>query len=702
MSKRKKAFSTGAMLDLWRPPQAAGDPIGCLATTYTFDPGLFDEQCLGRFLDIESEPDREDLAFLLERESLLGGVYAGVLVDHTQAGVEHSLRWDVMRVRLRSGKQHAKLSLLAWTHHVRIIVASANLTESGYRFNQEISGSVDLTPADANVEMLAQVIAFLRSLLLLVPGGSNGLPEIQRAQSYLNRIETLVRGWKPTRRRQAIRRQLVFTLPAAGPSQSARSSLEETIQACRGRGGSPSNAWIASPFFDVYDESSRVTAALCKFMARGTPRSLSFCIPAIRDLDPAAVPRLAAPRSLLVTPLTYQASVTVEMLPELDGDKNRRPWHAKMIALHADHYSALMIGSSNFTCAGMGVDQYRNAEANLLTIVDIQGNSPDARQLDSVWPQMEQVLDPESAEWLGPRPELEEEEQSKAPWLPAGFLSATYRAGDNRQIVLQLDPARLPEDWQVHACGLEERELLSAASWREDGSASVVELAWAQVRPPHKLLVRWASDEAFLTINVEDSRALPPPVQLENMTADDMLLILAAVDPSAALRAWAKRQQPSDGFDTDLDSATPVDLDPLRRYDLHSTFLHRIRRRTRILAQLRANLERPVYGRQALEWRLRGLLGVEPLADRLGREVATADGLVDEALLTLADFLIVLREVKYQPGDGSLPLSEFNKEYHPFLRSLAGKLRARIEPERDRVSEELMRFWEKVLEECHA
>ena len=26
------------MLDLWRPPQDAGEPIGCLATTYTFDP----------------------------------------------------------------------------------------------------------------------------------------------------------------------------------------------------------------------------------------------------------------------------------------------------------------------------------------------------------------------------------------------------------------------------------------------------------------------------------------------------------------------------------------------------------------------------------------------------------------------------------------------------------------------------------------
>jgi hypothetical protein len=52
---------------------------------------------------------------------------------------------------------------------------------------------------------------------------------------------------------------------------------------------------------------------------------------------------------------------------------------------------------------------------------------------------------------------------------------------------------------------------------------------------------------------------------------------------------------------------------------LQTTFLHRIRRRARILAQLRSNLQRPVWGPLALEWRLRGIVGVEPLADRLVR-----------------------------------------------------------------------------------
>lgn len=699
MSKRKKASVTGAMLDLWRPPPRAGDPIGCLATTYTFAPGLFDEQCLARFLEIDSEPDREDLAFLLERESRLGGVYAGVLVDHTQAGVEHSLRWDVLPVRIRAGKQHAKLNLLAWSHHVRITVASANLTEPGYRTNYEVAATVDLTPDEANTDILAEAVLFLRSLLLLVPGVSESPPEVRRAEGFLDQVERQVHGWKPIHRRDPVRQQLVFTLPRIGVDHPERSSLDEAIQACRRRGGSPTKAWIASPFFDTEDETSRVTVSLCKFMARDGRRDLRFCVPAIKD-DESKLLRLAAPKSLLRTPPRYQGTVAVDLLPEIDRDKNRRPWHAKMLLLISDSYSALMNGSSNFTCAGMGVAEYRNAEANLLTIVDRVTNDRNIGQLEAVWPEMERVSDPQSAEWLGAQPIRDEEEQAVARPLPAGFLLATYRAGDERWVVIRLDPAQLPEEWRVHACGRDEKELLSAPVWRERGCPSTIELDWAPVQPPEKLLVQWGNYEAFLPLNVEDSRKLPPPAKLEDMSADDMLGILAAADPSAAFRAWARRQHSSDLFDSDLDSATPIDLDPLRRHDLNATFLHRIRRRARVLAQLRSNLQRPVWGRQALEWRLRGIIGVKSLSDRLLKEFANADGGADEKLLTLADFLIVLREVDYQPSDGSLPKTEFEGIFKPFLIDLAEKLREKVAEHHGTLSKELINFWGRVVERC--
>lgn len=82
------------------------------------------------------------------------------------------------------------------------------------------------------------------------------------------------------------------------------------------------------------------------------------------------------------------------------------------------------------------------------------------------------------------------------------------------------------------------------------------------------------------------------------------------------------------------------------------------------------------------------------------REFTAAGGSADESLLTLADFLIVLCEVDYQPVDGSLPKPEFERVFWLFLAELADKFRQQIEPYRNRVSEDLIHFWERVLEKC--
>lgn len=700
MNTKKRSAGSGTMLDLWRPPQDAGEPLGCMATTYTFDPGLFDEQCLARFLGIESEPDREDLAFLLERESRLGSVYAGVLADYTMAGVEHSLRWDVLPVRIRAGKQHAKLSLLVWSRHVRIIVASANLSEPGYRTNYEVAGAVDLTPKAAALTILQETIGFLRALLLLVPGAEARPRVIRRAEAFLDQTEKHTRGWKAPQQRSVVHQYLVFTLPSAARGREARSSLEEAASICRRRGGSPEEVWAASPFFDFEAESSRVVVALCKLMARGTQRELRFCVPAVRDGGGRAVPRLAAPRALLTTPPAYHGNVHIEILPDYDSDKNRRPWHAKMLSLAASDYAALMIGSSNLTVAGMGVGNYpRNAEANLVTVVDRLAYSRDIGALESVWPRTEEVVDPTAAEWIGARPE-ENEESQETPRLPEGFVSATYRAGTVCRIVLRVAPDQLPTDWQIVACAHPTQELLTAAAWRASGGEAEVDLDWSQPQPPDKLEVRWGEQSAFMPLNVEDSAALPKPAQLDSMSADDMLQILAATDPSAAFRTWARRQKAPDSYDSDLDSAVPIDLDPLRRYNLQETFLHRIRNRARVFAQLRATLQRPIWGRQALDWRLRGLVGIEPLADLYLREFLIAGPRADEALLTLADFLIVLREVEYQPAEGMMSKAEFEKVYQAFLRDLTVKLQQRAGQERALVSADIRQFWDRVIQRC--
>ena len=707
MSKRRKRSTTGTMLELWRPPPAAGEAVGCLATTYTFDPGLFDEQCLARFLEVESEPNREDLAFLLEREARLGGAYAGVLVDYTQAGVDHSLRWDVLPVRMWGGKQHAKLALLAWTRHVRMIVASANLTKAGYRSNREVAIALDVTPQRADVRQVEAAAQFLRCLLAFVPGAGPSVPEIRRALVFLEQVERQVAEWTHARPSRALRQHLVFTLPkqddnpaTGGAGFAARSSLEEAITQCRRNGGSPSDAWVASPFFDSDSGTDAATSALCKAMARGgVTRRLAFCVPALGDPDEEPL-RLAAPASLRNTPGQYSAVVGFEVLPQRDGDGNLRPWHAKMLALRSDGYSALLAGSSNFTRAGLGIGARRNAEANLLSIAERRPHAREPGELEGIWPEMARVDEPDAAEWLGAAPDLDEEERATLVSLPAGFVSATYRAGDERKIVLRFDAAHLPETWSVHACGRDSGLLLNGESWAAGGQKETVALPWQPVQPPQKLLVRWSEREAFWPLNVEDARQLPPPAELEDMSADDMLLILAASDPSAAIRIGIKRRGKGESFDDELDTAIPTDLDPLRRYDLRTTFLRRIRIRARLLARLRQNLQRSVWSVQALRWRLEGFIGIKPLADRLLQDVAAADAQVDEAVLTLADFLIVLGEVEYQPGEGALSKTQFDGVYRPFLRNLVTELDEQVRGCRARIGKEMLAFWNRVVERC--
>ena len=85
---------------------------------------------------------------------------------------------------------------------------------------------------------------------------------------------------------------------------------------------------------------------------------------------------------------------------------------------------------------------------------------------------------------------------------------------------------------------------------------------------------------------------------------------------------------------------------------------------------------------------------------RLAMELARNEAAADEALLTLADFMIVLREVDYQPAGGSLSRKAFDDVFQLFLGELAEKLERLIEPHVDRISTEVMNFWKRVVKRC--
>jgi hypothetical protein len=374
-----------------------------------------------------------------------------------------------------------------------------------------------------------------------------------------------------------------------------------------------------------------------------------------------------------------------------------------------------MVGSSNFTAAGLGLIPTRNAEANLVTLIDYQHHGREEGLLQRVWADMDEVPDASKAEWSGPQASKDEEDVGLP--LPAGFLSAQYRCGSPSRLVIQVEPDALPEEWTINAEGRSTadggsrgRPVIRSHDWGESGRPPLIDVEWSAPEPPELLRVVWGPHSAFLPLNVDDARTLPPPPALRDMTAEEMLTIIAATDPGAAMRAWERRRRTGaiDTFDPDLDAATPAEVDPLRRHSLAETFLHRVRRRARIMAQLRQFIERPASSTQALEWRLHGLIGVEPLAHRFAAEFEAAGtsptNTTDprEALLTLADLLIVLRGATYVAEEGAIPRSSFERIYRPFLGQLAKKLEHAVRVRRDVLPADLAGFWDRTVKECLA
>ena len=166
------------LLNYWIPPAGAGDPIGLIATSFTFDSEFFEEECLSNFLQMDTDPQEDGPIYLIEREEKLAQIESiSVIVDQAHCRGKRSLRWDLIGFRSLH-LLHAKISLLVWSNHIRIIMASGNLTANGYRYNREIFGVFNFNKKDSlpvigiNI-FLAPTLFFLFSnfIVWLTAGG---------------------------------------------------------------------------------------------------------------------------------------------------------------------------------------------------------------------------------------------------------------------------------------------------------------------------------------------------------------------------------------------------------------------------------------------------------------------------------------------------------------------------------------------------
>ena len=641
---KKKHVSTpgyGKLLDAWVAPDNVGEPIGCIATSFTFSPVFFEEECLARFLQLETDPTEDGPVYLVEREEKLAQVCcAAALVDQHHCRGGRSLRWDMLSARM-PGLQHAKVSLLVWSKLVRIIITSANLTADGYRRNVEVFGVLDFGEGcETPLACLNETVDFLRRAAAY----SSTSPEVQppaltRWNSLLDRVTTDCSGWGSTDERlrsNGVSVRTVFSGPGYPTVFDSLKSLWPNA--------SPANAaFVVSPFFNSPEVDNKPVRELWSMLRQRGEASVDYYVSGEEIPNDDSV-YLNAPESLLTATPKGRASVSTNFhcLTLPDG----RSLHAKGIRLEDDRWSIYQIGSSNFTSAGFGLSEKSNMEANLLYIVDTHKDKNARKQLMASFPPGI-LVDPDSVKWKWLSGDGQDEVGDELT-LPLSFGDATYHCDEHQHSTVTFSfNDELPDGWEVTTDG-DERHFFGAADWSDLGGPRTCALKWTSERPPSGFRVHWngSGGAAWWPVNVTSGSVLPPPEELKNLPLDVLINILSSARPlHRVLQNYLRRQRKEvDGTDT------PLVIDPHKRVDTSQFILQRTRRVSWVLNALRQRIERPAVTLEFLRWRLRGPVGAMALANALVREAKSTE----EHVFLISELALELSRAKPEISAGCI------------------------------------------------
>jgi hypothetical protein len=651
MGKKRKDQKAGygKLLDAWIAPDDAGDPIGCVATSFTFSPVFFEEECLARFLQLQSDPSEDGPYYLIEREEKLAQVTcAAALVDQHHCRGSRSLRWDLLAARPRQGVQHAKVALLYWSKLLRVIVASANLTEDGYRRNQEVFGVLDYKPgSEAPQSCLVDVIDFLRRAATTSSVSADAQsPALVRWNQLLDRASRECRTWGSTDdelRRAGIRVTPIF-------SGLDYPDMFTSLRAMWPSYSPPDAAAVVSPFFDRPEVFNAPASELWKLMRQRGLTTVAFHV-AGEDVPGEDKVFLHAPKSLLAAKPSRENAITeiYRVTPE-----DRRPLHAKGLWLEDDRWVVYTIGSSNFTSAGTGVGKVRNLEANLAYIVDTQ-REPSARsQLTHTFPKSEPVDLNGNVDWK-PLAEDCEDLVGEEIVLPGAFADAIFDCdAENRATVSLSFAGNPPSGWSLTTDG-DDRRLFDEAQWQSMQQPTTIILPWEPDRPPSGFWVRWTGSNgaAWWPVNVLNGNTLPPPEGLKSLPLEVLINILSSARPlNRVLGDYLRRKEREKSL-----AANQTVIDPHKRVDTSRFLLQRTRRISSALSALRERLERPAATMEILEWRLRGPVGVMAFAKALVREENPPnEKSPEERAFLITELVLELARVHPQTSEGCVPV----------------------------------------------
>ena len=676
--KREKTKTNGyaRLLDAWEPPAGAGAPIGCIATTFTFSSAFFEEECLGRFVQMESDPIDDGPLYLIEREEKLAALrYVGVLVDQRHCRGTRSLRWDLLSARLPKGILHAKISVLFWSNHVRLIIGSANLTDPGFRQNQEVFGCLDyFSKCESPLSVLREVVQFLKECAKYSAEDETEISvSVSRWNALLDQALSKATTWA------TVNGSYEVVSVRAGLVSPERKSLLKQIQSAWPGGSPPDRAFITSPFFDPPEAKNAPALEMWNLLRQRGGAEITYLV----VTEPIAESKglfIFAPETLSTVKPDRNSDLRVffekveEMVPGENKMQNFRALHMKSIWTQNDKCVSYCFGSSNFTSPGLGLAKNVNLEANLIYTWNLNRAGKIGGLLVDASLSGDQIEDGIKLKWK-PRQDEAESEGNQCPVLPYGFRNATFYLDAGKPFLnLSFLERGLPKAWTVRVFG-QETALLRAADWKKQKSPKELKIEWTQKHLPVGLEVTWKEQDgwAFWPVNALDGASLPPPDELRNLPLEALIDILLGAGPlHKAMRKWLRKKASEDAK---LESKGPT-IDPHKRVGVSAFLLQRTRRVSWAFAALRERLSKPYPTLESLEWRLRGPIGVIAVKAAIIRE-ANSDL---ERMFLLAELALELSRINPVELEGNLEprlikrkirevISEIKREVEPTLKS---------------------------------
>jgi hypothetical protein len=362
--KDHEEVSSRKLIDRLIPDLRWGSMQGMVATTYELRPDFLELDFLPSVFGLGTWDDR-NWATRIALEKRLFELEAAVIFAEARRyrGRPRSLRLQLKPVVSSHGSAlHAKVTLLLFDKAVRLVVASANLTEQGYRRNREVAAVITASQnSRKDAYLISQAVDGMRSVL--APWITPEAEKILRSS-----LETLKPWMNDT------------TDPSASFVWSnGLSRLWRVFLNRWPAGETVSRISILSPFWSE-DAGITLSSFLSELRAMDVldqGAEVRLFTDAFKQPDGTFIPVLPAGYATynwkaLGVRATAQA-VNPEVHPVelggMEGFTGTRALHAKIVFVEGTKNNQAYLGSANFTAHGWGFlegGQAANLEAGLV------------------------------------------------------------------------------------------------------------------------------------------------------------------------------------------------------------------------------------------------------------------------------------------------------------------------------------------------